>query len=82
MQPLLEALNWQDLHAWQIVVLFSPVLPNLWSLHHVFHHKYPGKYERLVWAYIAIFLPLVGGLIYIFFGKKRAKKLYAQRIPR
>lgn len=75
MTELLNFLGWQDFKPWQILLLFSPLLLSFWSIWHVFFHKFPGKHEKLIWAYVTTFLPVAGGLVYIIFGRRRSKKI-------
>ncbi len=53
-----------------LVVIFA--LPNLWAIYHSFHHRFPTTQERLIWICLGIFVPVIGGLAYLFFGRRRA----------
>ena len=58
-----------------IVLLLIPILPNLWSIWHVFHCDFPTPQEKMGWVAAAIFLPVLGGLLYIFWGRKRGTRV-------
>ncbi len=53
-----------------LVGLFA--LPNLWAIYHAFHHTFPSPQERALWVCAGMFLPVIGGLAYLFFGMRRA----------
>ena len=56
---------------WYIVIALLP-LPNLWSIWHVWAHEFESFHNKVVWLCIAVFLPVLGGLLYIFIGRKKA----------
>ncbi len=68
-----------DLTTGQMVLAFSlfilAVLPNYIAIWQSFHREFPTPQERMFWYMLAIFLPLVGGLAYLIWGRKRGKKL-------
>ena len=68
----------ENLPAWQLVLLgvaaLVPILPNLWSIHHAFWREFPSVNEKMIWLVAAVFVPVLGGLAYLFFGRKRGKK--------
>lgn len=59
---------------WIIPLLLIPILPNLWSIVHVYKNVFPTPQERAAWLVGLIILPVIGGLGYILFGVRRAKK--------
>ncbi|THB70136.1 MAG: PLDc_N domain-containing protein [Desulfovibrio sp.] len=65
--------------AWQMglyaLVLLLPQMINLWAIWHAFNRLFNPPHERLIWVGVAVFLPVIGGLIYLIFGMKRGKKL-------
>lgn len=63
--PML-ALTW-----WQLALLFAPVLFNLWGIWHASRHEFPTPQERTLWMVLCIFLPFLGGVVYLAFGRKR-----------
>lgn len=64
--PMLD-LNW-----WQLALIFAPALVNLWGIWHSSCHKFPTEPERWLWMILCIFLPFLGGLVYLAFGYRRA----------
>lgn len=63
-----------DLSDTQLALLVLPILPNMWSLKHAFHHDFPTEKEKMRWLLACVFLPCIGGLAYIFVGRRRASK--------
>ena len=57
---------------WHWLVLALPILPNLWSIWHVRARTFPTEQEKSLWFLLAIFIPVLGGIIYIFWGRRRA----------
>lgn len=58
---------------WHIGVAILPTLPNLWSIWHIFAHDFHGDMQKkALWIVLSVFIPIIGGLIYIFVGRKQA----------
>ena len=63
-----------SLTPWQLALLFLPALLNLWGIWHAFRHPFPSPVERVLWIGLCIFVPLIGGIIYLLFGLRRSGK--------
>ena len=63
-----------DLTDTQLALLVLPILPNMWALKHCFHHDFPTEKEKYRWMLACVFLPCIGGLAYIFVGRRHASK--------
>lgn len=59
---------------WLFLVLALPVVVNFWAIQHAFYRQFPTIQEKMVWLCLAVFVPLLGGLIYFFVGRKRGSK--------
>ncbi|MDD2966587.1 MAG: PLDc N-terminal domain-containing protein [Desulfovibrionaceae bacterium] len=57
---------------WYIPLLILPMLPNLWSIWHVWSHDFADMQQKMLWLLLPVFLPCLGGLIYIVVGRKKA----------
>lgn len=57
-----------------LALLSLPILPNLWAIWHAFHVTFPTDQEKMVWIALGVFVPVLGGLIYLFWGRKRARR--------
>lgn len=68
----------ENLPAWKVALLgvaaLVPILPNLWSIQHAYWREFPSQQEKMIWLVASVFLPVFGGLAYLFFGRKRGKK--------
>ena len=49
-------------------------LPNLFGIGHAFHRYFRTPQERLIWLGVCIFVPVIGGIIYLLFGMRRSSK--------
>ncbi len=56
----------------QLALVFAPALLNLWGIWHAFRHDFPSPAERLLWIGLCVFVPFLGGAIYLLFGLRRA----------
>lgn len=57
------------------VALIVPILPNLWSIWHIFRSDFATAQEKMAWLGAAVFIPFLGGLAYVCIGRKRAKRV-------
>lgn len=56
-------------------LLMLPAVLNLWTIWHAIKHTFPLEKERILWVLAGIFLPILGGILYLLFGLKRSKPL-------
>jgi len=54
-----------------IALLALPILPNLWAIWHIFRNDFSTPQEKMAWAGGTVFLPVLGGIVYFLFGRKR-----------
>lgn len=59
-----------------IILFMLPAVINLWAIWHAMTHRFDHEKEKMLWILGAIFLPVFGGLLYLFFGLRRSKPLY------
>jgi len=59
---------------WFFLAMALPVFINFWAIGHAFYRTFPTIQEKMVWLCLAVFVPVIGGLIYIFVGRKRGTK--------
>ena len=57
---------------WHVLVALIPILPNFWSIWHIWNHRFSSFQQKVPWLLVAVFLPVLGGLIYIFVGRRHA----------
>lgn len=58
-----------------LLLLVVPILPNLWAIWHIFRCDFNTSQEKMAWLAVAVFLPVLGGIIYLFWGRRRAHKV-------
>ncbi len=59
---------------WHLLLAVIPVLPNFWSIWDIWTHEFATPEKRIYWLLLAVFAPVIGGVIYIFIGRKQAFK--------
>ena len=57
---------------WHVLVALIPILPNHTTNTQNTNHPNSSYQQKAIWLVIAVFLPVLGGLIYIFAGRKHA----------
>jgi len=58
-----------------LLLLIVPILPNLWAIWHIFRSDFNTPQEKMAWLAVAVFLPVLGGIIYLIGGIRRARKV-------
>ena len=56
------------------LMLTVPILPTLWSIWHAHFREFPSHNEKMIWLGVCVFVPVIGGIIYILFGRRRGVK--------
>ena len=54
-----------------LILLILPVIPNLWAIWHIFRHDFATPAEKQGWIWLNIILPVIGGILYFFMGRRR-----------
>ena len=60
-----------------ILALSLPILPNLWCIWHASRHDFPNPNERVLWVRAGTFAPIIGGILYLTVGMRRARQIRA-----
>ena len=55
-----------------IFALSLPIIPNLWCIWHASRHDFPNPNERVLWVRAGTFAPIIGGILYLTVGMRRA----------
>ncbi len=59
---------------WFYIALALPLVLNFWAISHAFYRNFPTIQEKMVWLCLAVFVPVLGALIYLAVGRKRGVK--------
>lgn len=62
-------------------LLTLPILPNLWCIWHASRHAFPGPDEQKHWVRAGVFAPIIGGLLYLAIGMRRARPIPSATAP-
>ncbi len=54
-----------------IILLVIPMIPTFWAITHISKGAFATTGQRYRWLALVVFLPPIGGLIYLFFGRKK-----------
>jgi len=54
-----------------LILLILPVIPNLWAIWHIFRHDFATPAEKKGWIWMNVILPVLGGILYFFIGRRR-----------
>lgn len=57
---------------WHVILFLVPMLPTYWSIWHIWNHSFPDPEKKSLWLLLVVFVPVIGGIIYIFTGRKQA----------
>lgn len=57
---------------WHVLAALAPMLPTFWSIWHIWNHAFATSEKKMFWLVFVIFLPVMGGVVYIFIGRKQA----------
>lgn len=55
----------------KLAVLILPMLPNLWCIFQATTRNFIHPAERKIWLMVGMLLPVVGGVAYLVWGRKR-----------
>lgn len=58
---------------WHPLAALLPMLPSFWSIWHIWDHEFATPRQRALWLVLVVFLPVLGGIIYIFAGRGKAR---------
>ncbi|WP_420842828.1 PLD nuclease N-terminal domain-containing protein [Desulfovibrio mangrovi] len=65
-----------------ILALALPILPNLWCIWHAYGHEFSTPAEKYGWMLAGVFVPVLGGVVYLLFGWRRTRGLADWAKPR
>lgn len=60
-----------------LILLVTPILPTLWAIRDIAHKSFRSQKTKVLWGMFVVFLPVIGGITYIVFGRRQATKVDA-----
>ncbi len=58
---------------WHAIVALLPMAPTFWSIWDIWNHDFITFQKKMAWLVFVILIPVIGGIVYIFFGRKQAR---------
>ena len=66
---------------WHVLVAIIPILPNLWGVWHIWSHDFNDDLpKKVIWLMLCVFLPVVGGLLYLLLELGLLRSLLLNRL--
>ncbi|NJB66861.1 hypothetical protein GGQ74_000501 [Desulfobaculum xiamenense] len=47
---------------------------SFWAIWHAFWREFPSHQEKMVWLALAVFIPFIGGIVYLVCGRNRGRR--------
>ncbi|GAB6035958.1 hypothetical protein JCM15519_05170 [Fundidesulfovibrio butyratiphilus] len=60
--------------AWLLGLVVFFAFFNFAAIYHAFYRNFPTLQEKMVWLCLAVFVPVLGGVVYFLVGAKRGIK--------
>lgn len=60
---------------WHTLIILLPMLPTFWSIWHIWNHSFITFQRKMLWLAFVVFVPVIGGLVYIVWGRGQAMPL-------
>ncbi len=57
-----------------IILLLLPMIPTFWAIMDIAYKDFGSMQRKALWGALVIFVPCIGGIIYLFLGRKQGKK--------
>lgn len=57
-----------------LVAMAVFLIISLWSIKHAMARQFPSVNEKVFWIQLAILVPILGGIAYAIWGRKRGTK--------
>ncbi len=62
-------------HGLAILILVLPLVPTFWGIVDVAHRDFGTLRKKALWGMFVVFVPCLGGLIYLIFGRSQGVKM-------
>ena len=61
-------------HGLILLILLLPMVPTFWAIVDVAYRDFGTLKKRALWGAFIVFVPCLGGLVYLIFGRRQGKK--------
>ena len=62
-------------HGLTLLVLLLPMVPTFWAIVDVAYRDFGSLKKKALWAGLVVFVPCLGGLVYLVFGRRQGTKI-------
>ncbi|MDR1857228.1 MAG: PLDc N-terminal domain-containing protein [Desulfovibrio sp.] len=57
---------------WHLALALAPLAFSFWCIWDIWSHAFPSVQRQAFWLALVVFLPVVGGVVYICRGRRQA----------
>jgi len=61
-------------HGLVILILLLPMVPTFWAIVDLGYRDFGTLKKKAIWGAFIVFVPGLGGLVYLIFGRRHGKK--------
>ena len=61
-------------HGLMLLILLVPMVPTFWAIVDAAHRDFGTLKKKALWGAFIVFVPCLGGLIYLIFGRRQGRK--------
>ncbi|MCK4485968.1 MAG: PLDc_N domain-containing protein [Desulfobacterales bacterium] len=62
-------------HGLMVLILLLPMVPTFWAIVDVAHRDFGTLKKKALWGAFIVFVPCLGGLVYLIFGRRQGTKI-------
>lgn len=61
-------------YAFIVALLLIPIIPTFWAIIDIGYKDFGSIQRKALWGLLVVFVPCIGGIIYLLFGRRKKKK--------
>jgi hypothetical protein len=65
-------------HGVTLLILLLPMVPTFWAIVDIAHRDFSTLKKKALWGALIVFVPCLGGLVYLIFGRRQGTKIAQQ----
>ncbi len=66
-------------HGLVVLILVLPMVPTFWAIFDVAHRDVGSLKKKALWGAFVVFVPCLGGLVYLIFGRRQGVRRQKQQ---